>query len=69
MTHRPPRLGDLLHARLGDGPEHAAMIETVGDDGQTLVFSGPVGRQDLVVTIRRVGTATIPGLDGKVANQ
>ena len=58
MTYRPPRLGDLLHARLGDCPEHAAMIEIVGDDGQTLVLSGPVGRQDLVVTIRRVGAET-----------
>lgn len=55
-AYRPPRLGDLLHARLGDGPEHSAMIESVGDDGQTLTVSGPVGRKDdLVIVIRRVG--------------
>lgn len=56
-AYRPPRLGDLLHARLGDGPEHSAMIESVGDDGQTLTVSGPVGRHDLVIVIRRVGGA------------
>lgn len=54
-AYRPPRLGDLLHARLGDGPEHSAMIESVGDDGKTLTVTGPVGRQDLVIVIRRVG--------------
>lgn len=54
--YRPPRLGDLLHARLGDGPEHAAMVESVGDDGETLKLVGPVGHQDLVIVIRRVGT-------------
>jgi hypothetical protein len=53
--YRPPRLGDLLHARLGDGPEHATMLESVGDDGETLKLVGPVGRQDLVIVIRRVG--------------
>jgi hypothetical protein len=54
--YRPPRLGDLLHARLGDGPEHSAMLESVGDDGHTLTMVGPIGRDDLVITIRRVGT-------------
>jgi hypothetical protein len=54
-AYRPPRLGDLLHARLGDGPEHSAMIESVGDDGETLTVVGPVGRKDLVIVIRRVG--------------
>lgn len=70
MTHRPPRLGDLLLTRLGDGPEHTAMIESVGDDGRTLVFSGPIGRQDLVVTIRRVGNITAADfLDEKAASR
>lgn len=53
--YRPPRLGDLLHARLGDGPEHSAIVQSVGDDGDTLTMRGPVGRDDLVVVIRRVG--------------
>lgn len=33
------------------------MIESVGDDGQTLTVSGPVGRKDLIIVIRRVGAA------------
>lgn len=32
------------------------MLESVGDNGHTLTMSGPIGRDDLVITIRRVGT-------------
>jgi hypothetical protein len=54
-TYRPPRLGDLIHVRIGDGDEHGALIQTVGDDGKTITLTGPLpGRRDLVVVIRRV---------------
>lgn len=51
---RPPRLGDLIHVRVGDGDEHSALVQSVGDDGRTITLSGPTPRGDLVVTIRRV---------------
>ena len=54
-TYRPPRPGDLLHARFGDGPEYATLLQSIGDDGATVTMRGPIGRDDLVVTIRRVG--------------
>lgn len=60
MTYRPPRLGDLMHARIGDGSEYSTMLESVSDDGSELTFSGPVGRRDLVVVIRRVGVREEP---------
>lgn len=53
-TYRPPRVHDLVHVRLGDGDEHSALIQSVGDDGRTLTLTGPTPRGDLVVTIRRV---------------
>lgn len=53
-TYRPPRVHDLVHVRLGDGDEHSALIQSVGDDGKTLTLTGPTPRGDLVVTIRRV---------------
>jgi len=57
--YRPPRVGDLLHVRIGDGDEHSALIESVGDDGNTITLTGPLhGRRDLVVVIRRVGRTT-----------
>jgi len=52
--YRPPRLGDLIHVRLGDSDEHTALIESVGDDGHTLTLTGPTPRGDLHVVIRRV---------------
>jgi len=51
---RPPRLGDLVHVRVGDGDEHSALIQSVGDDGRTITLTGPTPRGDLVVMIRRV---------------
>lgn len=53
-TYRPPRVHDLVHVRLGDGDEHSALIQSVGDDGKTLTLTGPTPRGDLIVTIRRV---------------
>lgn len=53
-TYRPPRVHDLVHVRLGDGDEHSALIQSVGDDGKTLTLTGPTPRGDLTVTIRRV---------------
>lgn len=53
-TYRPPRIHDLVHVRLGDGDEHSALIQSVGDDGKTLTLTGPTPRGDLIVTIRRV---------------
>jgi len=53
-AYRPPRLGDLIHARVGDGDEHCALIQSVGDDGKTITLTGSTPRGDLVVTIRRV---------------
>lgn len=53
-TYRPPRVHDLVHVRLGDGDEHSALIQSVGDDGRTLTLTGPTPRGDLTVTIRRV---------------
>lgn len=53
-AYRPPRLGDLIHVRVGDSDEHSALIQSVGDDGKTLILTGPTPRGDLVVTIRRV---------------
>ncbi len=53
-AYRPPRVGDLIHARVGDGDEHGALLQSVGDDGRTITLSGPTPRGDLVVTIRRV---------------
>lgn len=52
--YRPPRLGDLVHVRVGDGPEHCALLQTVGDDGRTLTLTGPTPHGDLRVVIRRV---------------
>lgn len=52
--YRPPRVHDLVHVRLGDGDEHSALIQSVGDDGRTLTLTGPTPRGDLIVTIRRV---------------
>lgn len=60
LTYRAPRLGDLVHVRLGDGDEHSAMVESVSDDGHTLKLTGPIGRRDLVVVIRRVGDTRHP---------
>lgn len=59
-TYRPPRLGDLIHVRIGDGDEHSALIQTVGDDGKTLTLTGPTSRGDLVVVIRRVDRYLTP---------
>lgn len=53
-TYRPPRLHDLIHVRVGDGDEHSALVQSVGDDGRTLTLTGPTPRGELVVTIRRV---------------
>lgn len=53
-TYRPPRVHDLVHVRLGDGDEHSALIQSIGDDGRTLTLTGPTPRGDLTVTIRRV---------------
>ena len=53
-TYRPPRVHDLVHVRLGDGDEHSALIQSVGDDGRTLTLTGPTPRGGLTVTIRRV---------------
>jgi hypothetical protein len=50
-------LGDLLHVRLGDGDEHSAQIQVVGDDGKTITLAGPTARGDLKVVIRRVDWA------------
>lgn len=52
--YRPPRLGDLVHVRVGDGDEHTALLQTVGDDGRTLTLTGPTPHGDLRVVIRRV---------------
>lgn len=59
-TYRPPRVHDLVHVRLGDGDEHSALIETIGDDGRTLTLTGPTPRGDLVVVIRRVDRYLTP---------
>ena len=59
-TYRPPRLGDLMHARLGDGDEHVTQLQIVGDDGRTLTLTGPTPRGDLVVVIRRVDRYLTP---------
>lgn len=58
--YRPPRLHDLVHVRLGDGDEHSALIETVGDDGRTLTLTGPTPRGPLTVVIRRVDRYLTP---------
>lgn len=55
--YRPPRLHDLVHVRVGDGEEHSAQIQSVGDDGRTITLTGPTPRGDLVVVIRRVDWA------------
>lgn len=52
--YRPPRLGDLIHVRVGDGDEHTALLDTVADDGRTITLTGPTPRGDLHVVIRRV---------------
>jgi hypothetical protein len=52
--YRPPRVGDLIHVRIGDNDEHGALIQTVGDDGKTITLTGPTPRGDLRVVIRRV---------------
>jgi len=39
---------------VGDGDEHSALIQSVGDDGRTITLTGPTPRGDLVVTIRPV---------------
>lgn len=59
-TYRPPRPHDLIHVRIGDGDEHSALIQTVGDDGRTLTLTGPTPRGDLVVVIRRVDRYLTP---------
>ena len=59
-AYRPPRLGDLVHVRVGDGDEHSALIETVGDDGRTLTLTGPTPRGNLTVVIRRVDRYLTP---------
>lgn len=53
-TYRPPRVGDILHVQFGDGDTHSAQIDTVADDGRSITLSGPTGRHDLIVVIRRV---------------
>lgn len=56
--HQPPRLGDLMHVSAGDGPSHIAFVESVADDGRTLVVRGPLEpqrRRDLIVTFQRIG--------------
>lgn len=59
-TYRPPRIGDLMHARLGDGDEHAAQLQVVGDDGRTITLTGPTPHGDLRVVIRRVDRYLTP---------
>jgi len=60
-AYRPPRVGDLMHVRVGDGDEHSVLIETVADDGNTITLTGPLHpRRDLVVVIRRVGRTSHP---------
>ena len=61
-TYRPPRLGDLLHARLGDGNVYSAMVQSVSDDGESLIVRGPaepLRHKDLIMVIRRVGGTAI----------
>ena len=58
--YRPPRLGDLVHVRVGDGDEHAALIESVADDGRTLTLTGPTPHGDLRVVVRRVDRYLTP---------
>lgn len=58
LTYRPPRLGDLVHVRLGDGDEHTALVHSIADDGHTIKIVGHCGRRDLTVVIRRVGTTS-----------
>lgn len=55
--YRPPRIDDLMHARVGDSDEHSTQLEKVADDGKTITLSGPTPRGDLVVVIRRVDWA------------
>lgn len=59
-TYRPPRLGDLIHVRIGDGDEHSTLLQTVGDDGKTLTLTGPTPHGDLRVVIRRVDRYLTP---------
>lgn len=59
-AYRPPRLGDLMHVRIGDGDEHGAMLQSVGDDGRTITLTGPTPRGDVTVTIRRVDRYPLP---------
>jgi len=59
--YRPPRLGDLLHVSLDDGDVHSAMVQSVSDDGDSLIVRGPaepLRRKDLIMVIRRVGGTT-----------
>lgn len=59
-TYRPPRLGDLMHSRLGDGDEHGTQLQVVADDGKTITLSGPTPHGDLRVVIRRVDRYLTP---------
>lgn len=62
--HQPPRLGDLMHVDVPDGPAHIAFVESVSDDGTKLVVSGPLEprrQRDLVITFQRIGPARIEG--------
>ena len=58
--YRPPRLGDLIHVRLGDGNEHGTQLRVVGDDGKTITLIGPTPDGDLRVVIRRVDRHLTP---------
>lgn len=53
-TYRPPRLNDVMHTSVGDGPEHTTILDAVSDDGRTIVYTGPTPHGPLRVVIRRV---------------
>jgi hypothetical protein len=57
LFYRPPRVGDLIAVRSNDpyGSEQQVQLDSVIDNGRTVLMSGSWQGQRLEVLLRRVG--------------